>query len=172
MAGNLLHTIGYEGSSISDFLNSLKAAGIDRLIDVREVPISRKAGFSKSKLAKFLQDVGIDYLHLKGLGDPKLGRAAAREGRFGDFQEIYTAHLRTEGAKRDIQVAVESAKLGIACLLCFERDHQFCHRELVAKQMADIGGFKIVHLGVRFEPLIQRKLSGLASHVGNLSTVG
>ena len=59
-----LHTIGYEGSSIEDFLATLTHVGIDLLIDVRDVPISRKKGFSKNGLAQQLRAQGVDYLHL------------------------------------------------------------------------------------------------------------
>ena len=72
----------------ADLFASLKANRVKLLIDVRDVPISRKPGFSKTSLAQGLADAGIGYLHLKGLGDPKPGRIAAREGRFSDFCRI------------------------------------------------------------------------------------
>lgn len=171
MAMTTLYTIGYEGSSITDFLSTLGSAGVEQIIDVREVPISRKAGFSKSKLTSFLSEYDIDYVHLKNLGDPKMGRIAAREGRFADFREIYANHLRTQAAKNEVLSAVESAKRKTSCLLCFERDHHFCHREMVANQMAKIGEFKIVHLGVRIGLSLQRKLLDSISDDGKLSAV-
>jgi hypothetical protein len=66
-----LHTIGYEGSSIGDCLAALEAAGI---------------GFSSSTRCGWLATCDTEYLHLKGLGDPKPGRIAAREGRYDDFR--------------------------------------------------------------------------------------
>jgi uncharacterized protein (DUF488 family) len=143
-----LHTIGYEGSSIEDFLTTLTHVGIDLLIDVRDVPISRKKGFSKNGLAQQLRAQGVDYLHLKGLGDPKPGRIAAREGRFEDFRRIFNAHLHSETAQVDLARGIEAAKDRFACLLCFERDHKHCHRCIVAEEMARRGGFRLVHLGV------------------------
>jgi hypothetical protein len=68
-----LFTVGYEGSKPADLFASLQANGITRLIDVRDVPISRKPGFSKTSLAQGLEEVGIGYLHLKGLSDPNQG---------------------------------------------------------------------------------------------------
>lgn len=144
-----LHTIGYEGSSIDEFLATLGAVGIDLLIDVRDVPISRKKGFSKSALASHLAHHRIEYLHLKGLGDPKPGRVAAREGRFHDFRRIFGVHLRTASAQADMVRGIEAAKGRMACLLCFERDHSQCHRCIVAEEMAQRGDFRLVHLGVR-----------------------
>lgn len=151
MPAKVLHTIGYEGSSIEDFLVTLKRVGIDLLIDVREVPISRKRGFSKIRLCEALYSSGVDYLHLRGLGDPKLGRIAAREGRFGDFQMIFAAHLRSELAEEDLNRGIDVASTRLACLMCFERDHLHCHRRMVAEEMARRSGFHVVHLGVQAE---------------------
>ncbi len=47
-------TIGYEGSTIEDFVAALRHASINVLIDVRELPLSRKKGFSKNQLAGVL----------------------------------------------------------------------------------------------------------------------
>ena len=62
-----LFTVGYEGRKPNDLFASLQRCGVDLLIDVRDVPISRKSGFSKNALADGLASAGIGYLHLKGL---------------------------------------------------------------------------------------------------------
>jgi uncharacterized protein (DUF488 family) len=144
-----LHTIGYEGSSIVNFLATLETVGIDLLIDVRDVPISRKPGFSKTALSGWLEASDIEYLHLKGLGDPKPGRIAAREGRYDDFREIFGKHLKSSAAQIDMRRGLDAASEKVACLLCFERDHTHCHRCIVAEEMARRGGFRLVHLGVQ-----------------------
>ena len=156
MGPNPLFTIGYQGSSIGDFRAALEAARIDVVVDVRDVPVSRKPGFSKAALAVQLASVDIDYLHLKGLGDPKAGRIAARKGRIGDFRRIFAAHLDTREAQADLAAAIQAADHRRACLLCFERDHHLCHRCIVAARMAHKAGFKLIHLSVH---------SGIASHV-------
>lgn len=61
-----LFTIGYEGTKPSDLFVSLKESGVSLLIDVRDVPLSRKPGFSKTSLAQGLEEAGMQYLHLKG----------------------------------------------------------------------------------------------------------
>ena len=86
MTLNALHTIGYDGGSIGDFLATLGAVGIGLLIDVRDVPISRKTGFSTSALSGWLAS----------LGHPKPGPIAARKGRYDDFRCNFAAHLRSE----------------------------------------------------------------------------
>jgi uncharacterized protein (DUF488 family) len=142
-----LYTVGYEGSKPDDMFASLRANGVELLIDVRDVPISRKPGFSKASLAQGLADAGIGYLHLKGLGDPKPGRLAAREGRFSDFRRIFTSHMLTTAAQQALSAALSAASKSVACLLCFEKDHTNCHRRIVAESMMNRDGkFTLVHL--------------------------
>ncbi|HEY0011664.1 MAG TPA: DUF488 domain-containing protein, partial [Allosphingosinicella sp.] len=76
-----IFTIGYEGSTQPELIAALTGAGVERLIDVRAVPLSRKPGFSKNILAAGLREAGIDYVHLKALGTPPAGREAARKGK-------------------------------------------------------------------------------------------
>jgi uncharacterized protein (DUF488 family) len=141
-----LFTIGYEGCKPSDLFAKLQDNDVKLLIDVRDVPISRKPGFSKTSLSNGLRDTGIGYLHLKGLGDPKQGRLAAREGRFADFRRVFTTHMLTTAAQQALAEAVTAASKSVACLLCFEQDHINCHRCIVADSMARSGKFNLVHL--------------------------
>src|SRR3546814_4400352 len=90
---SILYTIGYEGSDIAHFLLTLQQCGIKRVIDVREVPLSRKRGFSKTALAAKLVESGVDYRHFKALGDHKPGRDAMRRGDFSAFGDVYSEHL-------------------------------------------------------------------------------
>ena len=172
MPARALHTIGYEGSSIDDFLVTLERVGIDLLIDVRDVPISRKKGFSKNRLSTALQSKGINYLHLKGLGDPKPGRIAAREGRFADFRRIFTVHLQSTVAEEDMARGIAAVRESHACLMCFERDHHNCHRCIVAEEMVRRGGFRLIHLAVNSTATSQPKLGragkdhAAAIHIG------
>jgi len=50
----ILYTIGYEGAEISQFLRTLRDCGVQRVIDIRDVPVSRKPGFSKGSLSAAL----------------------------------------------------------------------------------------------------------------------
>ncbi|MCM5555528.1 DUF488 family protein [Pleomorphomonas sp. NRK KF1] len=145
----ILHTIGYEGSDIASFLETIRELGIELLIDIREVPISRKKGFSKRALATQLEACNIEYIHLRGLGDPKEGRMAARSGEYDRFRQIFSEHMKTPTAETDLSVAIALAETKVSCLLCFERDHHHCHRCLVADEMGARGDFRIVHAGVR-----------------------
>lgn len=65
---NTVYTIGYEGTDIERFVQTLKAVGIEVLADVRAVALSRKKGFSKTALRNNLAEAGIEYIHLNALG--------------------------------------------------------------------------------------------------------
>ena len=66
-----LFTIGYEQTPAKAVLDELENAGVKLLVDVRAVASSRRPGFSKNQLAAGLDERGIAYLHLSGLGTPK-----------------------------------------------------------------------------------------------------
>ena len=144
-----LATIGYEGAALEDFVTTLSTASVKRLIDVRELAISRRRGFAKTALSAALAEAGIEYVHLRGLGDPKEGRDAARTGDVARFLKVFRAHMRTQKAQGDLKVAVDLVAVGGACLMCYERDHTACHRALVADAISATVPVKIRHLGVR-----------------------
>ncbi len=144
-----LHTIGYEGCSMDDFISTLKNVGVETLVDIRDVPISRKRGFSKSKLSEILISNGISYIHLKGLGDPKAGRLAARSGKFEEFNQIFSKHMMTEVAQSDLLRLISIASETRSCLLCFERDHHNCHRSIISKQLSLKYSFQVQNIGVK-----------------------
>jgi uncharacterized protein (DUF488 family) len=148
-------TIGYEGAEIDAFLATLSLAGVQHLVDVRDIPISRKRGFSKSKLADALSTIGIRYTHLKALGDPKEGREAMKRGDYRGFLNIYNQHIAAEEAQQALHFAAEIARQENVALLCYERNPKECHRTIVADQLLLRGVSDIRHLGVN----ISRKSS-------------
>src|SRR5262249_1215449 len=97
-----LFTIGYEQTPAKAVLDELAHAGVKLLVDVRAIASSRRAGFSKTQLAAGLDERGIAYLHLRGLGTPKEGREAARSGKYDLLHKIYAAHLKTPQAKEEL----------------------------------------------------------------------
>jgi uncharacterized protein (DUF488 family) len=129
-----LFTIGYEQMPQKAVLDELQHAGVKLLVDVRAIAASRRPGFSKKQLAAGLDERGIAYLHLRGLGTPKDGREAARGGDIAKLSKIYHAHLKTAQAKEEMdQLAALVHSAGPVCILCYERDHQQCHRKFIAE---------------------------------------
>ena len=123
-----IFTIGYEGSTQDQLIVSLRQAGVERVIDVRAVPLSRKPGFSKNVLAAGLKEAGIDYFHLKALGTPPEGREAARKGRMDEMERVYALQLETPEAAAQSGQLIALADEKPSALLCFERDPLRCHR--------------------------------------------
>jgi len=123
-----IFTIGYEGATQAELVAALRQAGVERVIDVRAVPLSRKPGFSKNVLAAGLKEAGIDYVHLKALGTPPAGREAARKGRMDEMRRIFAAQLETLEAEVQAAQLVDLAAEKPSALLCFERNPAGCHR--------------------------------------------
>ncbi len=144
---NKLFTIGYEQTPQKAVLDELQDAGVKLLVDVRAVTSSRRPGFSKNQLAAGLDERGIAYVHLKALGTPKEGRQAARSGNYSALQRIYNAHLRKPEARQELdELSALVKKAGPVCLLCYERDHRHCHRQMIAEIIEERDGVKIENL--------------------------
>jgi uncharacterized protein (DUF488 family) len=131
-----IFTIGYESATVAEFLAALKHAGVERVIDVRAVPNSRRPGFSKNLLRNELSEVGIDYVHLRALGTPADGRAAARAGRTEDLKRIYAGQLELPEAIAESAQMLDLAREKPSALLCYERDPAGCHRTLLLRSAA------------------------------------
>jgi uncharacterized protein (DUF488 family) len=143
-----LCTIGYEKAAQCDVIAALSAAGVATLIDVRDRPLSRRAGFSKRQLQASLEEAGIRYVHLRALGTPPEGREANRRRDWERFWQIVDTKLESTEAELDLQRAAELAREAPSCLLCYEADWQICHRRRVAEILSERHGFEINHLPV------------------------
>jgi len=141
-----LLTIGYEGCTVGNVVGTLQDARAKLLIDVRAVAQSRKPGFSKRQLAAALDQAGIGYVHLQGLGTPKAGRDAVRAGHPERMEVIFRDHMIADRAQAELAQAKDLARERVACLLCFERDHRMCHRRLVAEMIVAETSPNVVHL--------------------------
>jgi uncharacterized protein (DUF488 family) len=141
-----LFTIGYEATSVASFLEVLERTGVELVVDVRAIAGSRRPGFSKTRLAAALGEAGIEYLHLRGLGTPAEGRAAARAGRHEEMKAIFGEHLGTPEAQMDLATLAQVVPSRRTCLLCLESHPEHCHRSLVASAVAESVPLEIVHL--------------------------
>lgn len=139
-----LWTIGYEGHSPESLTLTLRDAGIERLVDIRELPLSRKAGFSKTALAAGLQHAGIDYTHLKPLGTPRAVRHAYKaDDDHAAFARAYLDHLDTvPGAVEELEALARAQRCAV---LCVERDWKECHRGVLAGVLEG-RGWSVAHL--------------------------
>lgn len=144
----MLATIGYEKCTPEDFVSTLKARKIDVLVDIRERAQSRRPGFSKTALSRAVTNAGIEYIHLRELGDPKAGREAARAGMIERFRKIFSDVLSSESAQKALSTIESLAKSKRICLMCYERDHRLCHRKMVSDCLETSLGCGSVHIWV------------------------
>jgi uncharacterized protein (DUF488 family) len=142
-------TIGYEQATSQAMLDELRRSDVQLVVDTRAVAASRRPGFSKRQLAAGLDEHGIAYLHLRGLGTPKEGRLAARSGHLDDLFRIYETHLSTPAAQEELDELTNIVKSGQrVCLLCYERDVAHCHRKRIAELVCERVGVDVEHLVV------------------------
>jgi uncharacterized protein (DUF488 family) len=140
-------TIGYEGATVATFQQAIRDAGIDLLVDVRALASSRRPGFAKTRLAASAKEAGAEYLHLRALGTPAEGRAAARAGRHAEMQRIFRQQLATPEAQEELALAADLIRQGRRiCLLCFEADPAHCHRRIVAAALSALVPAPVIDL--------------------------
>ena len=121
---------------MGEFIAALATAGVERVIDVRALPLSRRPGFSKTPLKGALAEAGIEYVHLRALGTPAAGRDAARKGRHEELKRIYAGQLELPEAIAQGAQMLDLAREKPSALLCFERDPAGCHRTLLLAVVA------------------------------------
>ncbi len=145
--GRELFTVGYEGTTIDTFIYNLQANRIDCVVDIRALTLSRKPGFSKTKLADKLCLVGIRYIHLAELGTPKRIREKLKSTR--DYSAFFYKMERfLSGRKEAIELAYNHVMNSRCCLMCFERLADHCHRKIVAEKIKATNGdgLEITHI--------------------------
>ncbi len=126
-----LGSVGYElHKDHIAFARHVRAAGVERLIDVRELPISRRRGYAKSALAQAMAEVGVEYMHIKALGNPKPFRDLYKSGRVQEGQRRYEAHLLGEqrAALEELGPLLREKR---SALMCVEHDSATCHRSVI-----------------------------------------
>jgi uncharacterized protein (DUF488 family) len=142
-----IYTIGYEGIDIEQFFVLLKEHGIETVVDVRELPLSRKPGFSKKILAAALNLSGLEYTHLADLGCPKPIRDRYRaDADWRRYKEGFLKYLKTQ--KEAIEELAALASSSNCALLCFEADFNYCHRLMVADAVKQQSGMRVSHIRV------------------------
>jgi uncharacterized protein (DUF488 family) len=141
-----IYTIGYEGATSAEFVATLRAAGVRRVIDIRALPLSRRPGFSKTPLGGALREAGLDYVHLKALGTPKPGRDAAKSGDVATLRAVYDAQLALPEAQVAAMRMLALAAEQPSALVCYERDPCHCHRRLLLEAVGK--GVEVVDLFV------------------------
>lgn len=132
-----LWTIGYEKLLPGALVAELEAAGIERLIDVRFRPQSRRPGMSKTRLAALLTEHRIRYEHRRTLGTPADLRWLYKHNRVDEGAAAYREHVEATAADELDMLAAELAAAPRTALMCLEADPACCHRRVVTDALRD-----------------------------------
>jgi uncharacterized protein (DUF488 family) len=118
-------SIGYERRSFDELLKELRKHKVTRLVDVRELPLSRRKGFSKGALSASLEENGIQYEHIRVAGNPY-------RKDYDDIEPCLKRYARHLKQNPSIVESVTAEFSGATCaILCYERDHTHCHRSVL-----------------------------------------
>lgn len=143
-----IYTMGYEGFTADAFIARLKLAGVSTVIDVRELPLSRKRGFSKNAFSALLGTAGIAYAHMPVLGCPRPVRNRYKaDGDWAAYTKAFEDYLATQDAS--VRELGQMARTTASCLVCFEADFNRCHRSMVGRAAAAVSRQRLVHLTAR-----------------------
>ena len=136
-------SIGYETyREVSVFAGAVAKAGVEQLIDVRELPISRKRGFAKTALSQALEAVGVKYIHLRSMGNPKELRDLYKSGKVTEGRTGYQEFLLASrpDALQDLASEIRANR---SALMCVEDDQCVCHRDVIFDALRDELGLSL-----------------------------
>lgn len=141
-----IYTAGYEGVSIELFFQNILKSGIERILDVRSNPVSRKYGFSKKTLKELCARLEIDYVHLAELGIPSAYRTSLNGVE--DYEKLLAKYEKSilPKATSACEKATRLMRDRPSVLVCFEVDEKLCHRSRLAQAIASRTTMDIVHL--------------------------
>jgi len=142
-----LVSIGYEGRTSEELLQTLVELGVTNIVDVRLTPLSRKPGLSKTRLSASSEAAGLQYVHLSALGNPKENRDPFRNGRTNEGCIRFSVLLAQPAAVAAMDQLEALARDGLVAVLCFERDHDRCHRQVIVSELTDRLGsqMRLIH---------------------------
>jgi uncharacterized protein (DUF488 family) len=143
-----LWTIGYEKLLPGALVAELHAARIERMIDVRFRPQSRRPGMSKTRLGAMLAQQGIAYENRRALGTPADLRWLYKNNRVAEGAASFRIHLESASAADLDELADElAAGAPRTVLMCLEADPAQCHRRVVAEALRErLPALKVVDL--------------------------
>ncbi len=144
-----LFTLGYEGLTIDSYINKLILNNIALVIDVRKNPLSMKYGFSKTKMKSYLENAGIEYVHIPQLGIvSELRKNLKTEIDYTELFEIYKKEILPQNIEFIKTVIELLNKYNRVALTCFESDHTSCHRHKITEWLESDSSFndQIIHI--------------------------
>jgi uncharacterized protein (DUF488 family) len=144
----IIYTIGYKSKSLEAFINQLREADVDGVIDVRLRNTSHLAGYTKRDDLAFLlrEGFGIAYEHHPELApSPEIFEAYRDKSDWAAYVASFLPLLEEQAAEEIGREILD--RYGAPCLMCSEPTAEKCHRRLVAEYWAErLPELTIVHL--------------------------
>lgn len=134
-------TVGHSTHPIEVFLALLAAHGVERVVDVRRFPGSRRhPHFGREALDASLAAAGIEYVHAPELGGRRSGSAASpnRAWRVAAFR-AYADYMDGDEFRSALRDVMEMAVERRVALMCAEAVPWRCHRRLIADALVARG---------------------------------
>lgn len=143
-----LYTVGYEKRTQEEFFRILAEAGVQVLMDVRDVAWSHKPGFAKGALAETAATAGMEYVHAQFAGNPKALRVQESDtpGLIGAYEKHLDRHPEILDQFAALVRGYWDAGKRV-CIMCFERDPADCHRGVLAARWKKRRRGCVEHLG-------------------------
>jgi Protein of unknown function, DUF488 len=134
-------TIGHSTRPIDEFIELLRQHGVERLVDIRTIPRSRRnPQFNSEALAKSLEDKGIGYVHLKELGGLRHPRHdSINTGWRNDGFRGYADYMQTAEFEEALRRLLELCEGKRCAAMCAEAVPWRCHRSLLADALVARG---------------------------------
>ena len=139
-----LVSIGYEGRNLEELLGELAVRGVGTVADVRLTPISRKRGLSKTRLKEALESQGIEYVHLRALGNPKDNRARFAGNELAVGRARFRGLLEADDSRKALGELAARARREVVAVLCFEANHERCHRSVILEELPGADCLRVV----------------------------
>ena len=142
-----IFTIGHSTRTIEEFLEMLNSFNIKVLADIRRLPGSRKyPQFDQDALKKSLEDNGIEYVYIEGLGgrrkvSPNSKNTTWRNKSFQGYADYMETKSFENGAAELAKLASEQA----TAMMCSEAVWWSCHRSMVSDYFK-AKGWKVLHI--------------------------
>src|SRR3954447_9024151 len=130
-------TIGYERLLPPALVAELEAAGVQRVIDVRYRPQSRRPGMSKTRLGELLADHRIAYESRRELGTPPDIRWLFKANRLDEARAAFRRHVEQFEAHELAPRAAEPEHGPRPALLCLEAEPAACHRRVLTEALRE-----------------------------------
>lgn len=140
-------TIGHSNRPLDRFLDLLTAHGVERLVDIRTIPRSRyNPQFNKDALPESLRPIGIDYVHMPGLGGMRRPNADSINTGWRNPQfRGYADYMQTPEFRHNIDALLKLDRERRVAIMCAEALPWRCHRSLVSDALT-ARGIPVLHI--------------------------